>query len=63
MDAERVAAYFRGPRAWVNAGLHYYDAFRDELDPVLEDNRSITFEKLKRLLPNPETVGCCCRCF
>ena len=55
MDAERVGAYFRRPRAWVNAGLHYYEAFHDELDPVLEDNRTMTFEKLKRLLPNLET--------
>ncbi len=56
MDAERVAAYFRRPRAWVNAALHYYEGFRDELDPVLEDNRSMTFEKLKRLLPSLETL-------
>src|SRR5262249_35182692 len=56
MDPERVAAYFRRSRAWVNAALHYYMAFRDEIDPVLEDNRSMTFEKLKRLLPNLETL-------
>lgn len=56
MDPERVSAYFRRPRAWVNAALHYYEAFHDELDPVLEDNRLMTFEKLKRLLPNLETV-------
>jgi hypothetical protein len=55
MDAERVAAYFRRPRAWVNAAFHYYEAYHDEIDPVLEDNRSMTFEKLKRLLPNLET--------
>jgi uncharacterized protein (DUF433 family) len=55
MDAERVAAYFRRPRAWVQAAFHYYEAFREEIDPVLEDNRSMTSEKLKRLLPNLET--------
>lgn len=55
MDAERVAAYFRRPRAWVNAAFHYYEAFAEEIDPVLEDNRLQTFEKLKRLLPNLET--------
>ena len=57
MDAERIATYFRRPRTWVNAALHYYEEFRDELDPVLEDNRSMAFEKLKRLLPNLETAG------
>ena len=56
MDAERVAAYFGRPRAWANAALNYYEAFRDEIDPVLDDNRSMTFEKLKRLLPNLETA-------
>lgn len=56
MDAERVAAYFRRPRAWANAAFHYYEAFRDEVNPVLEDSRSMTFEKLKRLLPNLETL-------
>lgn len=56
MDAERVATYFRRPRAWVNAAFNYYEAYRDEIDPVLEDNRSMTFEKLKRLLPNLETL-------
>ena len=56
MDPERVAAYFRRPRAWINAALHYYKAYQDEIDPVLEDNRSMTFEKLKRLLPNLETL-------
>ena len=56
MDAERVATYFRRPRVWVKGALHYYEAFRDEIDPALEDNRSTTFEKLKRLLPNLETA-------
>ena len=56
MDAERVAAYFHRPRAWVNAAFHYYEAYRDEIDPMLEDYRSTTFDKLKRLLPGLETV-------
>lgn len=56
MDPERVASYFSRPRAWVNAAFHYYEAFRDEIDPVLEDNRCMTFEKLQRLLPNLETL-------
>ncbi|MCW3099542.1 MAG: hypothetical protein JWL77_5160 [Chthonomonadaceae bacterium] len=55
MDAERVAAYFHQPRAWVNAAFYYYEAYRDEIDPILEDNRSMTFDKLKRLLPGLET--------
>ena len=56
MDAERVAVYFSRPRAWVNAALHYYEIFRDEIDPILEDSRTMTFDKLKRLLPGLETL-------
>lgn len=55
-DAERVAIYFRRPRAWVNAAFHYYEAFQKEIDPMLEDTRSMTFDKLKRLLPGLETL-------
>jgi predicted transcriptional regulator len=56
MDADRVARYFSRPRAWVNSALHYYEEFRDEIDPTLEDTRSMSFEKLKRLLPSLETA-------
>ncbi len=56
MDAERVAVYFRRPRAWVNSAFHYYEAYPAEIDPLLEDNRSMTFDKLKRLLPGLETL-------
>jgi hypothetical protein len=56
MNVERVAAYFRRPRAWVNAAFHYYESYREEIDPTLEDSRSMTFEKLKRLLPNLERL-------
>lgn len=55
MDAERVATYFGRSRAWVNTALHYYEAYHDEVDPVLADNREMSFEKLKRLLPDLET--------
>ncbi len=56
MDTERVAAYFSRPRAWINAAFNYYEEFRNEIDPMLEDNRSMTFDKLKRLLPGLETL-------
>lgn len=56
MDVERVAAYFRRPRAWVQAALNYYAAFGEEIKPLLADNRAMTFETLRRLLPNLETT-------
>ena len=54
MDAEKVARYFQRPREWVQAAFNYYEAYRDEIDPLIEDNNSMTYEKLKRLLPNLE---------
>ena len=56
MDAERVAAYFGRPRAWVDAAFHYYEVYHAEINPMLEDNRSMTFDKIKRLLPTLETA-------
>lgn len=55
MGVERVMAYFRRPRGWVDSAFLYYEEYRDEIDPILEDNRSMTFAKLKRLLPTLET--------
>ena len=56
MDVERITAYFRRPRAWVQTALNYYAAFGEEIDPLLEDSRAMTFENLRRLLPNLETT-------
>ena len=55
MDPKSVADYFRRPVDWVNAAFHYYEAYAVEIDPILQDNRLMTFEKLKRLLPSLET--------
>ncbi|MDW8208804.1 MAG: DUF433 domain-containing protein [Chloroherpetonaceae bacterium] len=55
MDVERVAAYFERPRAWVQTALDYYEAYRQELDPILQEYRSMTPEKLRSLLPHLET--------
>ena len=57
MDADRVATYFSRTRGWVNSAFNYYEIFRDEIDPILEDSRSMGFDKLKRLLPTLETTS------
>ena len=54
MDAEVVAGYFERPRAWVNGAFNYYEAYRQEIDPLVDQNRAMTFEKLKMLLPGLE---------
>ena len=55
MDEERVASYFQRPRIWVHAAFCYYEEFPEEIDALVNANRSMTFEKLKQLLPNLET--------
>ncbi|HZO89142.1 MAG TPA: hypothetical protein VFB38_12465 [Chthonomonadaceae bacterium] len=55
MDAERVAHYFQRPVEWVKAALNYYEAYREEIDQMIEDNR-LGYDALKRLLPNLRLV-------
>jgi hypothetical protein len=54
MDVEKTAAHFDFPVWKIQAAIHYYEAFPDEIDNAIEEVRSMTFEKLKRLLPQLE---------
>lgn len=51
LDAERTAEHLRYPVEIMKAGLHYYEAYKEEIDQALADNES-SEERLKRLLPN-----------
>lgn len=55
MDVDLVSTYFRRNRDWVLSAFNYYEMYADEIDPVLEDSHSMTFEKLRGLLPDLET--------
>ncbi len=57
MDADRTAAYFRFPIPRVKAAFHYYEAYPHEIDSVIADNDAMTFDKLKRLLPQLEGIA------
>jgi hypothetical protein len=57
MDAERTAAHFDWPVHRVQAVFNYYAAYPDEIDRIIEENRSITFDQLKRLLPQIEVIA------
>jgi len=61
MDAEKTAAHFGLPVRKIQAALHYYEAFPEEIDAAIEDVRGQSFDKLKRKLPQLErhrvTVG------
>ena len=56
MDAEKTASHFRFPLVKVKAGFHYYEAYPDEIDHAISDNEVMTFDALKRLLPQIETI-------
>ena len=51
MDAGRTAGYLQCPIEHVTAALNYYNMYRDEIDPALQDNE-LGEERLKRLFPH-----------
>jgi hypothetical protein len=57
MDAAKTAAHFRFPLHRVKAGFHYYEAYPQEIDQAIADNEAMTFDKLKRLLPQLEAIA------
>ena len=56
MDAEKTAAHFRFPLHRIKAAFHYYEAYPQEIDQAIADNDAMTFDKLKRLLPQLEAI-------
>src|SRR5215472_2491762 len=52
MDVARTAELLGLSPEQVQAAFDYYEANPEEIDPVIADNQSITFEQIKRLLPN-----------
>ncbi len=56
MDAEKTAAHFQWPVHRVRAALNYYEAYPAEIDQAIADNRSISYDRLKRALPRVERL-------
>lgn len=54
MDVARTAGHLHWVPERVQAGLNYYSAFPDEIDPVLEENDAVTVEQIARRLPGVE---------
>ena len=50
MDVEKVAFHLDLTRVQVEAGLHYYGVYPDEIDLALEEN-NLGYDKLKAMLP------------
>lgn len=56
LDAEKTAAHFGFPVWRVQASLNYYEAFPEEIDTAIVENRAMDYEKLKRLFPQMKLV-------
>src|SRR5579871_1090409 len=54
MDAAKTAAHFDLPVWKIQAAFHYYEAFPQEIDEAISEVRAMTFDKLKRKLPQLE---------
>ncbi len=57
MDPNKTAAHFRFPLPRIKAAFHYYEVYQQEIDQVIADNNAITFDTLKRLLPQLEAIA------
>lgn len=57
MDAAETAAHFRFPLHRVKAGFYYYEAYPQEIEQAIADNDAMTFDTLKRLLPQLEALA------
>ena len=53
---QETAAHLRWPEAKVRAAMHYAEAFLDEIDAAIEENEAVSFDDLKRLLPQAEIL-------
>ena len=47
----KAAAYLRWPEAKMHAAIAYTKAFPAEIEEAIEENESVDFEQLSRLLP------------
>ncbi|HLJ55595.1 MAG TPA: hypothetical protein VKT77_11200 [Chthonomonadaceae bacterium] len=57
MDIDRVCSYWPNRlRAWVQAAFNYYEAFSDEIDEQIALYDAVTFDTLKRQLPQIEAI-------
>lgn len=54
MDAERVAQYFSRPVAWVNEALLFYKNTPEQIDNIILEVKTTTFETLKLKVPSLE---------
>jgi hypothetical protein len=56
MDADRTATHFGWPVHRIQAAFNYYEAYPEEVEQAITENRSVTYDQLKRLLPTIERI-------
>jgi predicted DNA-binding protein len=56
-DADKTAAHFGWPVHRVRAALNYDEAYPEEIQRAIAENRSVTFDRLRRLLPQTERIA------
>ncbi len=52
LDAATTAQHFGWPTWKAQAALNYYEAFPDEIDAAIAENKAMGYENLKRLFPH-----------
>lgn len=57
-DVEKTAEYFGWPALKVQAGINYWNAFKEEVDSAIEDLESVSLQRLKEKLPQIEVFEC-----
>ncbi len=51
MEAQRVAEHLQFPIEWIASALEYAKAFPQEIEPMVEEAKSMTIEKLRQKVP------------
>jgi uncharacterized protein (DUF433 family) len=54
-DVAKTAAHLRWPEAKVHAAVAYTQAFPEEIEMAIQENESVDFQTLSRLLPGIKT--------
>lgn len=53
-DVEKTAEYFGWPAFKVEAGINYWNKYKEEVDPKVKELEAVSFESLKDKLPQME---------
>jgi hypothetical protein len=53
-DIEKTAYHFQFPPHRIEAAFNYYRTYPEETNRIIAENRAVTFEDLKRMLPHIE---------